>query len=372
MVAGLDTPPQLHGLALTQARPEPTIVNAIVTPQNEPVLAHWQVGLGQVVAFTSDTWKWAQPWLPWDGYEKMWAQVVRQASRPQGSRNFQATTRADGETLRLRLEANDESGQPMERLEVPATVYSPSGVARQVRMTQTGPGLYEADLPATETGSYVALIKPVTREGGLERHLAPVIVGSTVQEGSEFRARQSNDDLLTAIATRSGGRLIELTSADTADLFDRGQNKPREAITPIWRTLLIWSLGLFLADVATRRVAWDRWFSKRFRPELAAEVAAEQARGSAAARTMSSLRTRRDTDAPVPVSEIALSDADARNLAVAARDRRRAQHLSGLTQPAEQPLPDAKPPDRVPPARLQQPETGLLAAKRRAIERFEE
>jgi len=368
MVAGLDTPPQLNGLTLTQPRPEPTIVNAIMTPTNEPVLAHWQVGLGQVVAFTSDTSKWATPWLPWDGYEKMWTQVVRQSSRPPTSRNFQATTRSDGETLRLRLEANDETGRPMERLEVPATVYSPSGLSRQIRLTQTGPGLYEADLPAPETGSYVALIKPLAREGSVERRLSPVIVGSTVQEGSEFRARRSNDELLTAIAARSGGRVIELASADSADLFDRGQNKPREAVTPIWRTLLIWSLAVFLVDVGTRRVAWDRWFSKRFRPELASDAQLDLARANSAERTVSSLKSRLDVEQSTP--GIALSDADARDLAAAARDRRRAQRLAVHTQVADD-SPTATPKSTNSPSTKPQ-ESGLLAAKRRASERFED
>ncbi|HYE63886.1 MAG TPA: VWA domain-containing protein [Phycisphaerales bacterium] len=376
MVAGLDDPPPLNGLTLTQPRPEPTIVNAIMTPTNEPVLAHWQVGLGQVVAFTSDTWKWAQPWLPWDGYEKMWAQVVRQTSRPQGSRNFQATTRTDGEMLRLRLEANDESGRPMERLDVPATVYAPSGASRQVRLVQTGPGTYEADVPAAETGSYVALIKPVAREGNSERRLAPVIVGSTVQEGSEFRARESNDALLAAIASTSGGRVIELAAAERAELFDRAQTRPREAVTPIWRTLLIWCIGVFLLDVATRRVAWDRWLSRRFRPELSAEAAAERERAHAAERTVSALKSRVGVDGAAGATPaIALSEQDARDLAVAARDRRRAQRLAGLSAQAPGGAVEtgaggatSQPPSKP----MKEPETGLLAAKRRATERFED
>jgi Ca-activated chloride channel family protein len=364
MVAGLGQLPPLNGLTLTQPRTEPTIVNAIMTPANEPVLAHWNVGLGQVVAFTSDAWRWAAPWLDWPGYERMWTQIVRQASRPPGSRNFQAYSHADGDTLKLRLEASNDDGRPMERLDVPATVYAPSGVSRTVRLTQTGPGVYEGEVSASETGSYVAIIKPVAQGEGEPRRLSPVIVGSTVLEGAEFRAKASNDELLEAIARRSGGRVLELSSAGAINLFDRSQTRPREAVTPIWRTLLIWTLGIFMLDVATRRVAWDRWISRRFRPELDAEAQAERARAQAAERTVSSLRARLEPLESTPTPAIALSEKDAETLAAAARDRRRAQRLSALSQTTPAPVVE-KPAEK-------SAESGLLAAKRRAAERFEE
>jgi Ca-activated chloride channel family protein len=373
MVAGLEVPPPLNGLALTQPRTEPTIVNAIVTPQNEPILAHWNVGLGQVVAFTSDASRWADPWLDWPGYERLWTQIVRQSSRPQGSRNFQASSKADGDTLKLRLEASSDDGAPMERLDVPATIYAPSGASREVRLTQTGPGTYEGEAAAGETGSYVAIIKPRVVTDGQDRRLSPVIVGSTVIEGAEFRAKQSNDELLTAIARLSGGRVLELASADSLNLFDRAETRPREAVTPIWRTLLIWTLCVFMLDVATRRVAWDRWISRRFRPDLDDEAAADRARSAAAQRTASALRARLDPTAQPPpqTPAIALSDQDARDLVAAAKDRRRAQRLASVaaSSPPAQPTAQPSAPTQAAPKPA---ESGLLAAKRRAAERFEE
>ncbi len=368
MMAGIDAPPPLNGLALTQTRDLPTIINAIVTPSGEPVLSHWNVGLGQVVAFTSDASHWATPWLDWPGYERLWTQIVRQSSRPPGSRRFQAGSHQEGSRITLRLEAQDDDGHPMERLDVPVTVYTPSGEAHQARLTQTGPGVYEGEVEAQETGSYVSLIKPASTIAGEQRRLPPVIVGSTIQEGAEFRARQSNDALLADIARRSGGRVLALNSPETADLFNRAKTTPREAIIPIWRTLLFWTLGVFFLDVATRRIAWDRWASRRFRPE--ADAAAERARAAEAARTTAGLRARREPDtAPAPTPVIALSDADAANLAAAARDRRRAQRLAAHT--ADTTSQTAIAPD--PSAPAQPPaESGLLAAKRRAAERFEE
>jgi uncharacterized membrane protein len=366
MVSGLSAPPPLGGLVLTQARPEPTIVNAMMTPTGEPLLAHWNVGLGQVVAFTSDAHDWAKEWLAWPGYAKLWTQVVRSVSRPPSSRNFQASSRAESGALRLHLEAVGDDGKPMEGLDVPATVYGPSGDPRQVRLTQAGPGIYEAQVDAPESGSYVSVIKPASGQ----RRLAPVIAGSTILEGAEFRAKQSNDQLLAAVAQRSGGRLLSLSAPAQADLFNRHGIKPREAVTPIWRMLLVWALGIFMLDIATRRVAWDRWVSRRFRPELEEELAAEKVRGIGAQRTMAGLRTRLESEpAPDLSATMALSEEDAKELALAARDRRRAQRLSA-SRPG--PAPAAPNTASTPPTPATQSESSLLAAKRRAAERFED
>jgi uncharacterized membrane protein len=371
MISGLDTPPQLGGIVLTQTRSEPTVVNAMMTPTGEPLLAHWNVGLGQVVAFTSDAHSWAKDWLPWPGYQKLWTQIVRSVSRPPASRNFQASSRTDSGFLRLHLEATGDDGKPMEGLDVPATIYGPTGEPRQARLTQVGPGLYETQVDAPESGSYVTVIKPATGQ----RRLAPVIAGSTVLEGAEYRAKQSDDALLANIAKRSGGRLLSLAAPERADLFNRNGIKPREAVIPIWRMLLIYALGLFMLDVATRRVAWDRWISKRFRPELEAELAAEKARGGQATRTVAGLKAKLEPDpvAPPPLAAPAtLTDEDARKLALAAKDRRRAQRLAEARAAAAAPDTLQAAPASTPTTQPAPTESSLLAAKRRAAERFEE
>jgi hypothetical protein len=235
-----------------------------------------------------------------------------------------------------------------------------------------GPGLYETQIDAPESGSYESVIKPAS---GSHR-LAPVIAGSTVLEGAEYRAKQSNDDLLAAIAERSGGRLLKLAAPEQADLFNRHGIKAREAIIPIWRLLLVWVLGLFMLDIATRRVAWDRWISRRFRPEIEAELAAERVRGAGAERTVAGLRAKLEPDdvaPPVVAAPLALSDADARSLAQAARDRRRAERLTGPKVPPAAP-PTGERGAGVPEGTSapQTSEPSLLAAKRRAAQRFED
>lgn len=367
LLIGIDSPPALGGLTLTQTRDEPNVVNAMLTPDGEPVLAHWTAELGQVAAFTSDAHRWARAWLDWPGYRTFWSQTVRTLSRAAAGRLLQADTRASAGQLLLRLDAADDAGKPLDQLDVPATVYSPSGAKREIRLSQTGPGLYEAAIPADEPGSYISVIKPRS----IDRRLNPVITGASISSGAEYQRLESNTALLEQIARETGGRILDLSQPQDAAIFDRAGVTPSRALSPLWRALLIWTLIVLLLDIGTRRIAWDRWISR----ELGADVrrAAEDAvreRGAEAQRTLAGLRGRRTTPEPAAAS-LSLGDDDAKRLAKAAADRRRAQQLAELNA-ASQP-PPAAPSDASSPAPTEpEDESGLRAAKRRARERFEE
>jgi uncharacterized membrane protein len=369
MTASLGPVPALNGLVLTRARPDPGVVNAMVAPTGEPLLAHWNVGLGQVVAFTSDAERWAQPWLAWPGYERMWSQVVRAASRPPGGKEVRGSMRAEGDEVLIRLDAMNDDASPRSGLTVPVTVYAPSGQASEASLAQVSPGVYEGRVRARETGSYIALVKP--RAG--ERRLAPVIVGTTVQESAEYRSLSSNDALMAQVARVGRGRVLDIAQPETADLFSRGGIRPAEAVTPLWKPLMIAALLLFLLDVAMRRVAWDRWFGAAFRGTAEQRLARQElSRAAGAQRSVASLRERsREAGETLrPAEAIALSERDARSLAAAARDRRRAEKLSAVrTGPHAQP---AAPDDATPPAPAGDEGPSLLAAKRRAARRFDE
>lgn len=374
--------PPLGGLVLTQPRTEPGIVNAIVTPGGEPVLAHWSVGLGQVVAFTSDSHRWAAGWLAWDGYRRFWTQVVRTAARASAGRGLRGTLASDGQSLTLRVDATDEQGNPLDELTMTATVYDPAGAPTQTLLSAVGPGTYEARLPASTAGSYLALVKPL-RDG---KAMSPLLLGRSINSAGELRARASNDALMEEIARASGGRVLDIRSPQTARVFDRAGVSPREALVPLTRLLLVWLVGLLMLDIAVRRIAWDRWVTRAFRPDLNASSLREEAsRAGRAAASLGGLRATRE--APVtPASAdalpvVATSDSmalgadEAASLVKAARDRRRAQRLGeARAMEASAPTPEA-----MATAKSVQESPGgtgesggLLAAKKRALERFRE
>lgn len=279
--------PALEGLVLTQPRDDPRISFAMATPEGEPLLAHWFVGRGQVAVFTSDAANWARNWITsgWPGYSALWTQVARSIARPSGGRAGDLLTEIDGEDLIIRYEAYAEDGRPLDMLTVPATVYTPDNRQIDIRLDQTGPGIYEARIRAPMQGTHVVAVAP--RRG--DRALPPVVGGSTRAMGSEFQRLSSNTDLLRRIAETTGGRILSLDDPEGANLFDRAGVEPVRAVQPLWPTLIFWCMLVFILDVGTRRIAWDRLISHAVVTELR-EAASSVTRSEKAAKTAETLR----------------------------------------------------------------------------------
>lgn len=379
LLAGLGNLPRLDGLDLTQVRPEPTITTPLIASTGEPLLAHWNVELGRVAAFTSDASHWAEPWIRTPVYRQFWLQVVRQMARPAMGRAFQGTSEIKGERLRVSINAVGSDGKPIDLAEVPATVYLPSGATESVNLTQVAPGVFEADARASEPGTYVTVVRP--SQNGTA--LTPVILGTSKQTGPELRTLSSNDALLERVASITGGRVLDLNAPSPPNIFVRDGVSPQEAVTAIWRTLLAWAIAMLLVDIATRRVAWDRWVSREFGAEIVHSAReAVRDRGRQAAGSLTGLRGARESVPTVTTASIAMGDKEAAEMVEAARDRRRAARLAAVQQaeaakttqststpsaPAPRQAESSSPEPSTP-----ESTSGLAAAKRRAAKRFEE
>ena len=359
------TPP-LFGYVLTQKREDSSAVYAIDSPTGEPILAHWNAGLGRVAAFTSDAHnEWARDWLPWPGFAQMWAQMVRTIARPPASRGFDLASDIVGDTLTLRLDARDDDNIPIDLLTVPGVVYNPDGTRTDITLTQTGPGLYEASAPAPESGAYSAALTP--RSG--ERALSPVLGGATRAVGPELRTLRSNVGLLKEIADTTGGRVLDIDDPSASPLFSREGLPTSRASLPIWRPLLMLAVLVFLLDVATRRVAWDRWITRESLAEL--REAAATAKASRAATVTGSLKRAKERVEESEASSVKLGrqSLDPEQEAERRRSIRRA--IQAQQRSAAQPSTPTRP---APQARNESDEgsaSGLLAAKKRARERMD-
>jgi hypothetical protein len=286
LTIGLDDAPVLGGLVITAAKPDAQVTVELEHPDGEPLLAHWQAGLGRVAAFTSDAdGQWSSRWIGWPGYAAFWAQLARTIARPATSPDAELVAQIVGSELRITLEAASDQ-QFLDYLHVEGTVYAPGGETVPVRLRQTAPGRYETEIDASAPGNYVVALNP--RRGA--RRLAPVIGGASQSASPEFRRFRSNAALLDEIADMTGGRRLDVTAPRATDLFDRSGMAPSSAALPAWQAVLWIALALLLLDVASRRLAWgyeQLWAMAR---QAAARVAPGRVRGQAAAATLASLR----------------------------------------------------------------------------------
>ena len=281
--------PELRGLVVTTPKPLAQIPLVRKTTEDEdPVLAHWQVGLGKTVAFTSGMWtRWGQQWANWPKFAPFWAQVVRWCSRQPAAAAFDVSTSTQGGRGRIRVEALDKNAAAVNFMNIVGTLVRPDHDSESLQLTQTGPGVYEGEFDARQTGSYVASFSYKMGTG-------PDAVAGTLQTGlsvafsPEYRELETNQALLAEIASRTGGRV--LGDADLASVFDLSKIQAAEARRPIWEYLVRWMLLLFLLDVAVRRIAISPIEMARKIRRFIAEMGGQRLPAEASAAVLSNLK----------------------------------------------------------------------------------
>ncbi len=267
--AGLDDWPSLRGYLTATARPGArTDLTVSGGAGDDPLLARWAVGRGRVVSFTSDAdVRWAPEWVRWDGFEGVWAQVVRWAMRPRLTEELFVSVDASRQIPRLILEGalQDPRGMLI-AAEQPETTVPLSFV-------QTGPWRWQASLEQVASGWYQLALETSAADRdaagssdapmeprGAESRASPDADGTSrgnlfakrwVQVGTPPARREApgqlpHDELLRQIARATSGAY---------DLADRAFVPPATTVTVtaplvgLWLPLAILAL---LLDIALR------------------------------------------------------------------------------------------------------------------------
>ncbi|HNQ73625.1 MAG TPA: VWA domain-containing protein [Verrucomicrobiota bacterium] len=246
-----DAYPQLLGYVATEAKPRAEV--PLRTDKGDPLLAHWQCGLGRTVAFTSDARsQWAQPWLAWPQYQQFWRQVTQWSLRRLGHAEFTAAARIEANTGHIVVEALDARGDFQNFLTFQATIVPPSGGRQTVTLSQTGPGRYEGDFTATESGAYLANV--LQMENG--RPVGQQITGTSLAYSPELGADGTNLWLLQRLADLTGGRVLAPTGPGS-NPFAHDRIRTFQA-QELWEWLLRFIILAFVLEVGVRRVQPDR------------------------------------------------------------------------------------------------------------------
>ena len=252
--------PQLQGYVVTS--PKDTATIPLLSHEGDPVLAHWRYGLGKSVAFTSDvTNRWAAEWLGWDGFRRFWAQTVRWATRELTPTNFDIQTQVRDGKGHIKVDAVDAQGNFINFLRPRGVVTGPGPdfQRQELELTQTGPGIYEADFPLSSTGVYMVNLLYNNADG--TQGMIPA--GLALGYSPEYEYTTMNLPLLEQIAAAGGGAIME--PAENPFVHDL---KATPSVTPIWHWLIIAAVCLFPIEIFVRRVVVP--FSVVYAPVAAA------------------------------------------------------------------------------------------------------
>ncbi|MCB9727937.1 MAG: VWA domain-containing protein [Deltaproteobacteria bacterium] len=244
---GIERAPPLLGYVSTRAKPRAEVL--MLSNHDEPILARWRLGLGQVVVWTSDVKnKWAHFWLAWPGYAQFWRQLVRDTLRVEREDPAMQTLTdiADG-VLTVGVDAVDAEDRFIDGLESQMTVTGPDGQDREVTLAQTAPGRYEGTLALDAYGPWTVRGSHHAPEPEAPVHRSYAAVAWPFP--TEHLLGPPDLSAVRALSEATGG-----TAAPTnAQLFDT-EGRTTERREPRWQPPLYLALILLLLDVLLRRV----------------------------------------------------------------------------------------------------------------------
>ena len=299
LAPGLPNPlPNLHGFVRTTLKENVLVGMSIEGPtvfdQRFPVLAAWRYGLGKGVAFTSDArtqpgdpkqW-WDRDWVKSDVYQKFWEQLVNWSMREAERGKMTLVTEYRDGRVRVTADVRDEKDKPVAGLTMRGAVTLPNTPAPgdkvpTVEFRPKGGGLYEAEFPAEEAGSYFVNVQAMEAERDANGNLQigpdgkPAMKtydaarsGVTVPYSPEFADLESNTPLMRRLAASTGGQFHTEADDDlnawikSGDVFRPAPNTTR-ALLPFWFWLIFVAAVLLLFDVGVRRIALE-WSEVRF------------------------------------------------------------------------------------------------------------
>ena len=232
--------PELSGYVRTLPKDNAEIVLDSGGDEPDPILARWQYGLGRTVFFASDAKnRWAAEWLEWDGFGKLWTQLIRETARIDDFRDPElAVSREDGRAL-VELGLLDDRGR-FRNAERPIVTVDVGGEERELSLNQVAPGAYEASTPLAAEDEMS--VRWSGDDAALERHLLPA-------PNAEDRYLPPDIARLQWLSETTGG----IFDPSVQQLLDpAGQTVVRP--TRLWPILAAIALLLYLLNMLLRRV----------------------------------------------------------------------------------------------------------------------
>jgi Mg-chelatase subunit ChlD/uncharacterized membrane protein len=245
--------PPLRGYVVSSPREGAQIL--LASDRGDPLLAHWQYGLGRVVAWLSDAKStgWASAWVSWPEFRRFWAQVVRWALPAPADPNIQPQVTVEGTMVTVRADVVEDDGSFKDLADLRVDVVGPGLREADRPLRQVAPGRYEWSTTVEQPGVYA--VQVTLRERG--REVRQELTGFVVGYPAEYRRFGVDQGLLGRLVAMTGGRLL---TDPQAALAPEGLRAQGQEWAPLWGALLALALCLFPVEIALRRlpVPWDR------------------------------------------------------------------------------------------------------------------
>ncbi len=251
---GIETAPPLRGYVRFLTRPTADLV--LRAGQEDPLLVRWQFGLGRAAVFTSDAKnRWAASWVAWPGFDKLWANILRDLLPHAESSEAAAEFDRVSNDLVVDYHLGRNVPEPSAIPDIYA--FGPNAFESPLKVVKVAAGHYRAHVAIGERQGLFR-VRPLAESRAFPE------VGFYRQE-EEMLQYGANDQLLHQVAEATGGRYNPALTA----IFDSG-SRAIPSTLDVWPFLLALAIALNVTELVQRkwRGLWEGLRGWRRSPAL--------------------------------------------------------------------------------------------------------
>jgi Mg-chelatase subunit ChlD len=146
--------PELKGYMGTGIKQNAKLV--LKSDQDDPILASWKYGLGNVITFTSDiNGKWSENWIHWEGFQKFWGNMINYCLATFDVEEMDIEMTKEGANLDVYVDTELlDSGQMVEM-----SIQGPDDLKEEISLNQIRIGKFTGEAFLEKKGDYLATFK---------------------------------------------------------------------------------------------------------------------------------------------------------------------------------------------------------------------
>jgi len=289
---GITASPSLLGYVATTEKSTATVI--LRGPEDDPLLASWQYGLGRAVAFMSDaSARWGVNWVTWEDFARFWSQTLRWTITEGADSNLEVRVEQRGEQAVLVVDARDDDGGFLNGLNLSGAVVTPSLETETLTIPQVAPGRYEMPFTPENEGAYFVRVAGVS---------VAQTGGWVLSYSAEYSLAETDRRFLERITRITGGTSLEGTPQG---VFTHNLTQ-QDAKQAIWQYLLSAAALLLVLDIALRRIIITRADLQAARAALAdrlPHVRARTRRAASSGRISGLMDAKRRASGEIPPTD---------------------------------------------------------------------
>lgn len=240
VMKGIDAVPELDGYVATSIKDTGKLL--LSGPENDPILASWQYGLGRTVAWTSDAnGLWSSKWMSWEQSPGFWTNLISWIVQQDLGKNYTAETSyvAGKGVITVKSIGKEDISSPS----ISGLLVTPDGQEKEITLEAIAPGTYSGTFEASGEGVYMANLLLLSEEGSEK-----IIAGLNVGYSPEYDFYNDSGIAPERVAELSSGRVLTKAS----EVF-KGEVPPVVGSHNISNLLLILGLLLFMSEIIIRK-----------------------------------------------------------------------------------------------------------------------